>query len=380
MYPSITAAYQPTYRENAIDDGEFEENGEQQEYPQEYPYQEEEEEEGRRNGMINQAPIGQEHGYDPLSRNGLSSDQRGQVLPFSSEQDMENGNMFMSSEIEYGGMMNPLPSPGVNNPTFLPPLPPPSSHYPFNQVTNKQPDKPSPSSLLYIDLGIDSTGEWLVEMEELREIEQFHDEEEMKSAMKEPRKSKRVDDEGDYEDILLNKGEEEDGEDGEDEELSEVGDTMRAIRNLRMACCEMIDMRSLRSLYAVEYEEGMKALMTLKQWLMVENDYINRAHFCARFDILYEWLLDMVEVMVLGTMSEETVEETLLSSALNILLLPFIPQCIEKQLPSRISSYHIDQLVRVCALGLLHDHLVTSHLHDAKRQELYQRILARYIQ
>ena len=366
VYPSITTTYQPAYRENAIDDGEHE-----------YQYQDEE---GRTNGMMNQTPMEQENGYNPLSRDSLLSNQRGQVLSISSGRG--NENVFMSSEIVYGGMMNSLPSPGVNNPSSLLP-PPPPSHNPFSQTTNKQPSKPFSSSLLYIDLGVDSTAEWLVEMEELREMEQFSNEKEMESITRETHHPKRVDDERDYEDNLLGRGGDgkdcEDGEEEEDEDLSEVGEVMRAIRKLRMACCEMIDMRSLRSLYAVEYEEGMKALMILKQWLMVENDYINRAHFCARFDILYEWLLDMVEVMVLGAMNEETVEETLLSSALNILLLPFIPQCIENQLPSRISSYHIDQLVYVCALGLLHDHLVTSHLHDAKRQELYQRILARYV-
>ena len=160
------------------------------------------------------------------------------------------------------------------------------------------------------------------------------------------------------------------------EETSEVGEVKISLKALCSAVNEVIDMRVLRSLYREEYEEGMRGLMTLKQWLMNESIVIDREDLHRSFSEIYGLLLEIVEIMVKGVMNDETVDETLLASVLNVLLLPFLTQCIDKQVVSRLSSYDMDRLVNVCVEGMLHDRLVTSPSQDAKRYEGYQRILS----
>ena len=160
------------------------------------------------------------------------------------------------------------------------------------------------------------------------------------------------------------------------EETSEVGDVRKSLQTLCSAVSEVIDMRVLRSLYRDEYEEGMHGLMTLKQWLMNEDGLLDRDELHRSFGEMYGWLLDIMEIMVKGVMNDETVDETLLASVLNVLLLPFLTQCVDKQVLTRLSSYDMDRLVNLCVHGMLHDRLVTSPSQDAKRHEGYQRILS----
>ena len=160
------------------------------------------------------------------------------------------------------------------------------------------------------------------------------------------------------------------------EETNEIGDVRKSLQTLCSAVSEVIDMRVLRNLYRDEYEEGMHGLMTLKQWLMNENGLLDRDELHRSFGEIYGWLLDIMEVMVKGRMNDETVDETLLASILNVLLLPFLTQCVDKQVLTRLSSYDMDRLVNLCVHGMLHDRLVTSPSQDAKRHEGYQRILS----
>lgn len=108
------------------------------------------------------------------------------------------------------------------------------------------------------------------------------------------------------------------------EETNEIGDVRKSLQTLCSAVSEVIDMRVLRNLYRDEYEEGMHGLMTLKQWLMNENGLLDRDELHRSFGEIYGWLLDIMEVMVKGRMNDETVDETLLASILNVLLLPFL--------------------------------------------------------
>lgn len=157
------------------------------------------------------------------------------------------------------------------------------------------------------------------------------------------------------------------------EEPGELGEVMAAERELQHVLRSVVDMRVLRSLYSSEYEEGLRGLHTLKQWLL--GAMAETTEFRNAFSTLYGWLLDDVEVMVVGPMSDDTADEPLLFSLLSVLLLPFLPQCAETRLGAQLSSFLLDRLVYLAVLGFLHDRLITSPAQDAKRHEMYQRIL-----
>lgn len=157
------------------------------------------------------------------------------------------------------------------------------------------------------------------------------------------------------------------------EESGELGEVMAAERELQHVLRSVVDMRVLRSLYSSEYEEGLRGLHTLKQWLL--DAVAETAEFRGAFPTLYGWLLDDVEVMVASPMSDDTADESLLFSLLSVLLLPFLPQCADARLAAQLSSFLLDRLVYLTVLGFLHDRLITSPAQDAKRHELYQRIL-----
>ena len=157
------------------------------------------------------------------------------------------------------------------------------------------------------------------------------------------------------------------------EEPGELGKVMTAERELQHVLRSVVDMRVLRSLYSSEYEEGLRGLHTLKQWLL--DGMAETSEFRNAFPTLYGWLLDDVEVMVIGPMSDDTADEPLLFSLLSVLLLPFLPQCADTRLASQLSSFLLDRLVYLTVLGFLHDRLITAPSQDAKRHEMYQRIL-----
>ena len=157
------------------------------------------------------------------------------------------------------------------------------------------------------------------------------------------------------------------------EEPGELGEVMAAERELQHVLRSVVDMRVLRSLYSSEYEEGLRGLHTLKQWLL--GTMAETTEFRNAFSTLYGWLLDDVEVMVAGPMSDDTADEPLVFSLLSVLLLPFLPQCADTHLGAQLSSFLLDRLVYLAVLGFLHDRLITSPAQDAKRHEMYQRIL-----